>query len=107
MHNRLQCAKCLDVIESKSVHDFKLCTCQSIFVDGGLDYPRWGGEPENIIDLREYETDCEGYARVKRAQAYYYINKDQLDEEDYNNALVLVTELKRILNVKKFKLGVL
>ena len=49
--NRIKCAKCGDIIESKSVHDFKECKCGSIFVDGGHQYGRWGGNFEHIIDM--------------------------------------------------------
>lgn len=42
--NSAKCLKCGDEIESKSVHDFKQCSCKNIFVDGGLDYLRHGFE---------------------------------------------------------------
>jgi hypothetical protein len=53
VHNRVRCRKCGQVIESMSVHDFVSCKCGAIFVDGGHDYMRWGGELENIEDLSE------------------------------------------------------
>jgi hypothetical protein len=40
VHNKVKCLKCGDVIESKSVHDFKYCTCGNVAVDGGHDYLR-------------------------------------------------------------------
>ena len=49
MGDRIQCALCKDIIESKHVHDFRWCKCKSIFIDGGNEYTRVGGEPENII----------------------------------------------------------
>ena len=49
--NRARCKNCGNVIESKSVHDFKLCKCTSIFTDGGKDYIRRGGELDAIEDL--------------------------------------------------------
>ena len=55
IRNAAKCRKCGDVIESKSVHDFKWCSCHSIFVDGGMDYIRRGGNAEDIIDLCEEE----------------------------------------------------
>ncbi len=55
IRNAAKCRKCGDVIESKSVHDFKWCSCHSIFVDGGMEYIRRGGELEDIIDLCEEE----------------------------------------------------
>ncbi|MHA1815983.1 MAG: DUF7695 domain-containing protein [Candidatus Heimdallarchaeaceae archaeon] len=53
LKNKAQCAKCKDIIESTYRHDFKWCTCHSIFVDGGKDYMRRGGEIDDIIELSE------------------------------------------------------
>ena len=56
MVNKIRCTKCGAVIESKSVHDFKFCKCESVAVDGGHNYLRRLGEPENWDDLSEYEV---------------------------------------------------
>ena len=56
MVNKIRCKKCGDVIESKSVHDFKFCRCESVAVDGGHNYLRRLGEPEKWEDLSEYEV---------------------------------------------------
>lgn len=57
-HNRAQCRKCGDIIESKSVHNWVQCKCGEIFVDGGLEYCHWGANDlENIIDMCEYESE--------------------------------------------------
>jgi len=53
MINKAQCNKCKDIIESVHRHDFKFCKCGSIYVDGGKDYIRRGGNPADIIDLSE------------------------------------------------------
>jgi hypothetical protein len=57
--NKLKCKKCGDVIESKYGHDYKYCKCGSIFIDGGLEYGRYGwpsGDPKDYVeDLREWE----------------------------------------------------
>lgn len=54
LRNRCQCAKCLDIIESKYGHDFVWCKCGEIFTDGGLEYIRRGGKDLNsIIDMSE------------------------------------------------------
>ena len=29
--NKIKCKKCGDIIESTSVHDFKWCSCETIF----------------------------------------------------------------------------
>jgi hypothetical protein len=58
--NKCQCALCLDIIESRSRHDFVRCGCCAIFTDGGTSYIRRGGEIENIIDMSEtYEETFE------------------------------------------------
>ena len=58
--NKCQCARCLDIIESKHRHDFVQCKCGAIFTDGGTEYIRRGGEIENIIDMSEtYEETFE------------------------------------------------
>lgn len=38
----IQCPKCKDKIYSDYTHDFKYCSCQTCFVDGGYDYLRYG-----------------------------------------------------------------
>jgi len=43
--NAIKCKLCGDIIESKTVHDFQMCSCGATFVDGGTDYARIGGEP--------------------------------------------------------------
>lgn len=53
--NMAQCKKCRDIIESKHVHDFVYCKCESIFVDGGKDYLRRGGGVDDILELSEYD----------------------------------------------------
>jgi len=53
LKNKAQCAKCKDIIESYNRHDFRRCKCGAIFVDGGKDYMRRGGEREDIIELSE------------------------------------------------------
>ena len=46
IRNAIRCKKCGDIIESKTVHDFKFCSCGSCAVDGGHDYQRRCGKPE-------------------------------------------------------------
>lgn len=40
--NMVECNRCGDIIESKHVHDFVRCSCQSVYVDGGNEYLRRG-----------------------------------------------------------------
>lgn len=53
--SRAQCLKCNDIIESTYGHDFKYCKCKSIFLDGGKNYVRYGGELKDIKLMTEYE----------------------------------------------------
>lgn len=51
--NAIQCNKCGDIIESVRVHDFKWCSCHSVAVDGGHDYLRRVGNPDDFTDISE------------------------------------------------------
>ena len=51
--NKLKCLYCNDIIESKHQHDFRWCKCQSVFIDGGLEYRRIGGDLSVIQDMCE------------------------------------------------------
>ena len=53
LRNAIKCNHCGEVIESKHAHDFKSCKCGCVHVDGGLEYLRWGGDPEDYEDLAE------------------------------------------------------
>jgi hypothetical protein len=53
MGRKIQCNKCKDIIESKYTHDFKYCSCRTIFIDGGDEYTRVGGFPEDITYIEE------------------------------------------------------
>ena len=50
IENKIRCKKCGDIIESKTRHDFKWCSCKSVAVDGGKDYLR---RLENFDDFEE------------------------------------------------------
>lgn len=58
--NRARCRVCGDTIESFHVHDFKWCSCKRIFVDGGKDYLRRGGNPDDIEELSVVEREGRG-----------------------------------------------
>ena len=55
IRNAIRCKKCGDVIESKTVHDFKFCSCGSCAVDGGHDYLRRCGNLGDWEELSEVE----------------------------------------------------
>lgn len=61
LKNKAKCKNCGTVIESKHRHDWVSCDCfedavetKGIFIDGGLDYQRSGGDPNNFIDMSEW-----------------------------------------------------
>lgn len=51
--NKIRCKKCGDIIESKHVHDFKMCKCGACAVDGGHAYLRRQGNPDDWEELSE------------------------------------------------------
>ena len=53
--NAARCRRCDTVVESTHRHDFVPCRCGAIFVDGGLEYVRAGGNPEDFESLAEVE----------------------------------------------------
>lgn len=64
MRNRAKCANCLEIIESKHRHDFVTCSCftntedcQGIFIDGGQDYFRGGGNLENLMIVLDDDSE--------------------------------------------------
>lgn len=56
MKNIAKCAKCGDIIESKFRHDFVRCKCGAIAVDGGNDYIKRSGNPEDFDKEFDYEN---------------------------------------------------
>ena len=67
--NRVRCKKCGEVIESRSVHDFKQCRCGAVYTDGGLDYIRRGGDPDQMED---YSLTTEGKKFGAYPSEYWY-----------------------------------
>jgi hypothetical protein len=67
VRNAARCRKCGDVIESTSVHDFVSCKCGSIFVDGGHEYLRRGGDLNLLEELSE---DGENVELVRHPGSY-------------------------------------
>ena len=55
IRNAIRCRKCGDIIESKTVHDFKFCGCGACAVDGGHDYLRRCGNLEDWEELSKAE----------------------------------------------------
>ncbi len=55
MRNRVKCKKCGEIIESRHRWDFKWCSCKTIFIDGGRDYRKRGGDFEQMIEVGDDE----------------------------------------------------
>ena len=36
IRHAIQCKKCLEIVESKHLHDFKYCSCRAVGIDGGV-----------------------------------------------------------------------
>jgi hypothetical protein len=74
VYNGGKCSKCCEVIESRHRHDFKYCKCGSSFVDGGLEYLRYGGE---LISLTKYLDDPHSQVREVFSRGSYGVNGDE------------------------------
>lgn len=59
VHNRIKCKMCGDVIESTYIHDFKMCKCRAVAVDGGHGYLKRVGYKENYEELSEVAEERE------------------------------------------------
>ena len=62
IENKIKCKHCGDIIESKHVHDYQMCSCGKVAVDGGHCYLRrsFPSTPkEDYIELSvvEYEEE--------------------------------------------------
>ena len=58
VRNAAMCNKCGDIIESKYRHDFVWCKCGAIAVDGGTDYLKRTGNPDDFHDLSEVKDEA-------------------------------------------------
>lgn len=74
VRNRAKCKNCNTIIESVHRHHFVTCNCfenvpnnPGIFVDGGMEYNRCGGNMDNFIDLSGYvETGKDIVAELRK-----------------------------------------
>ena len=54
--NKIKCTHCGEILESKFRHDFKVCACGTVMIDGGLDYLKRGFTiPSDYMEMSEYE----------------------------------------------------
>ena len=61
--NAIQCNTCLDIIESKHVHDYVSCGCGRVSVDGGRDYLKRGFavSQDDYTEMSTTVADAPGY----------------------------------------------
>ena len=69
MGGMIKCLKCLKIMHSLYRHDFQACDCDPekshCYVDGGFDYTRVGGYPEDIEMIKHiHQKDEEGKDEV-------------------------------------------
>ena len=57
LQNAAKCLNCGEIIKSKHRHDWVQCYCTTIFIDGGSDYIRFGGDTNQIELLTISEND--------------------------------------------------
>ena len=112
--NKIRCKKCGDIIESKSVHDFKFCKCEAVAVDGGHDYLRRVGAVEDWEDLSVCETIEDNdtiivlYVGKKgtNEKTQFFIKPEKLqlsnDHKDLDPATIL-TKIEVTLKDRKIK----
>ena len=53
--NAIKCKKCGEIIESTYRHNFVTCKCGACSVDGGHDYLRRVGNPDDWEDVSEFK----------------------------------------------------
>lgn len=75
--NRIRCKCCGDVIESKSTHDFKYCSCGKCAVDGGLNCLKRSGNTEDYEELSSFkEIDITPKYEVEDIVAFVYLGSE-------------------------------
>lgn len=99
IRNIAKCKKCGDIIESKHRHDFVRCSCGAIFVDGGHDYIRRGG---NQFD-EEFDRQ-NSYIVEKPTPEVTVPDGDKLDYLDMNTLVTRVWEWFEVKGLKDPKM---
>lgn len=101
MGKKLKCVICNDIIESKYRHDYAECKCGKIFVDGGDDYLRFGGDLNNI--LFDYNNKWIKYNEFVDIDNY----TDDLEELVEKNDNFIENSKERLKQAKKEILDIL
>lgn len=96
VENSATCAKCGENIVSKTRHDFVECKCGSIFVDGGQDYLRRGGQ---MGDIQETSILMEEEAVIKCVEAVKWAK--ETGRNDLGTALAVIRAVRDSGYLKK------
>ena len=63
--NKIRCNYCGDIIESKTVHDYKQCKCGKVSVDGGHDYLSRNFPSEPLFNPDKHFTELSQFINDK------------------------------------------
>lgn len=61
--NKARCLNCNTIVESEHRHHLAFCPCGKIFVDGGKEYLRRGGEIHLIEEMSEIQKTSADQAK--------------------------------------------
>lgn len=67
--NKIRCKHCGDIIESKHVHDYVMCSCERVAVDGGLEYAR-----RCAMDIKHDFEELSEWEDVDEDEEYYEVD---------------------------------
>ena len=88
LKNAIQCNKCKDIVESKHRHDFVTCSCGACANDGGKDYMRRIGNPEDYTDVSEVTSqEDEGWFEKVR-ETFTWGSRGKLGNEPLRRILL-------------------
>jgi len=76
--NKITCVACGDTITSTTTHDFKMCICGLVGVDGGKDYLKRIGVIGNYVEMSTFTTVIT-YRELKAALEK--LTDEQLDHD--------------------------
>ena len=62
----IKCKNCGDIIYSRSRHDFHWCSCKSCAIDGGFDYLKIVGQPNDWQSIEVTVLPLESENDVKK-----------------------------------------
>ena len=88
LKNIIQCNKCKDIIESKHRHDFVTCSCGACANDGGRDYTRRLGNPEDYTDISEVTSQEEEDWFEKVRETFTWGSRGKLGNEPLRQILL-------------------